>query len=261
MKSRSGRLLIVGGQKNEFSLVQAIYQGAESAGIGECLAVMPDTLRRLIGETGFARFAPASQSGSLGKAAQGAILELARDCDGLVIGGNLTNNSETAVMIESLMRNLDMPVVVTEEAVEVLKFDPTLITGNPNALVVVTMGGLFALANHHNMPIAIRRGGGVLSKIELLRQLMSISRSKFVIFGNEILIGVADEVSLTPLQPGLPKFPGLIIGAVATLWLQNLAKPFIGLTSAAYVLSQAQGPTSPELTSSINATLAALEKQ
>ena len=50
MRQRAGRLLLIGGHKGEFSLLQAIYQTTEAAGIGECVAVMPDSLRRTVGQ-------------------------------------------------------------------------------------------------------------------------------------------------------------------------------------------------------------------
>lgn len=242
MRSRGGRLLVVGGQRNEFSLVQAIYEMTEAAGIGACLAIVPDSLRKLIGETGYARFVPASASGSLGKAALGELLGLAADFDALIIGANLTNNAETGVMIESLITKLETPMVITEEVIEILKFYPTLITENPRALVVTTMAGLFALANHHHMPIAIRPNGGVVGKIEILQQLATISKCSYVVFDHEIFANAEGEISLTALPQTLTNMPAAVVGAAATFWLQHPGKAFTALTSAAYVLAEASTP-------------------
>lgn len=261
MKRRAGRLLIIGGHKHEFSLIQAIYQLAESAGIGECMAVMPDTIRKLIGEADFARFVPASQSGSLGKAATADILELAQDSDAVIIGANLTNNAETGVLIESLLSKLETPVVITEEAIEILKFKPDLITANPNVLVITTMPGLFALANHHKLPITIRPGGGVVGKIAILRQVMDISQCAYLIFDQEIMAGVGEEVTLTDLPQPLSQLPGAVIGVASTFWVQNLPKPLTGLTGAAYLLAQDkhENPSYRTLTESIRKFLFELE--
>lgn len=239
MRQRAGRLLLIGGHKGEFSLLQAIYQSAEATGIGECVAAMPDSLRRTIGESGFGRFVPASASGSLGKAALAELLELATDADALIIGANLTNNAETAVVIESLITKLEQPVVITEEAIDILQFHPELITGNPRALVVATMPALFALAGHHHMPIAIKPHGGVVGKIEILQQLAAISRCCYVVFDSEILVHASSNTSLTDLKQPLSTLPGAVIGAAATFWVQNLSKPYEALTTAAFVLAGA----------------------
>jgi len=248
MRQRAGRLLLIGGHKGEFSLLQAIYQTTEAAGIGECVAVMPDSLRRTVGENGFGRFVPASTSGSLGKAALAELLELATDADALIIGANLTTNAETAVVIEALITKLEQPVVITEEAIGLLQFHPELITGNPRALVVTTMPGLFALAGHHHMPIAIKPHGGVVGKIEILQQLAAISRCSYVVFDSEILVHAASNTSLTPLTQPLSNLPGAVIGTAATFWAQGLSYAYESLTTAAYVLAEAA--TSKPLTSS-----------
>lgn len=258
MRSRGGRLLVIGGHKHEFSLVQAVYRMAEAAGIGKCAALVPDSLRRMVGagsgDAGFARLAPASSSGSLGKAALGEILDAARDFDGLVVGANLTNNAETAVMIESLLTELETPVIITEETLGILEFNPALITGNPRALVVTSMAGLMALAGHHRMPITIRPGGGVVGKIEILAQLVEISKCAYVVCDGEALVAAEGEISLTALPQPLDRLPAAAIGTAATFLLQHRAKPFAALTTAAFVLAQAA--TAPEATGSYG-TLAA----
>ena len=243
MRARAGRLLAIGGQRNQFSLLQAVYQLAEAAGIGECQAAMPDSLRRLVGPAEFARLLPASASGSLGKAALGELLAIAPDFDALIIGMNLTTNAETGVMIESLITRLEMPVVVTEEAIGILKFNPALITGNPQALVVTTMAGLFALANHHSMPIAIKPQAGVVAKMEILQQLVDISKCAYVVCDGEVLVAAEGQMSLTPLDHSLSNLPAAPIGVAATFWTQHRAKPFTALTTAAFVLAQAARKT------------------
>lgn len=258
MRQRAGRLLLVGGHKGEFSLLQAIYQATEAAGIGECVAVMPDSLRKMVGEAGFGRFVPASASGSIGKAALGELLHLGSDTDALIIGANLTNNAETAVVIESLITKLEQPVVVTEEAINILQFHPEMITSNPKALVVTTMPGLFALAGYHHMPIAIAPNRGVVGKIEILQQLAAISRCSFVVFDSEILVQVGKDTSLTSLSQPLSSLPGMVIGTAATFWIQHQTKAFAGLTSGAYVLAEAakgETATSASMSKHISATL------
>ncbi|HEX7259401.1 MAG TPA: hypothetical protein VF272_00525 [Candidatus Saccharimonadia bacterium] len=239
MKSRGGRLLVLGGQTNEFSLLQAIYQMAETAGIGEVVVAMPDSLRRSAGKAGYGQFVPASSSGSLGKAALGEIVHLAGEADAVIIGANLTNNAETGMMIESLVRELDSRVIFTEEAFEILQFHPDFITGNPKALVVATMKGLFDLANHHKMPIAIRPNAGVIGKLEILEQIASISKCQYVVFDKEIMVAAEGELSLTPLNTALSSLPAAPIGIAATFWVQQPGKPYEALTTAGYVLAAA----------------------
>lgn len=241
MRSRGGRLLAIGGQPNELSLLQAVYQLAEAAGIGECQAAMPDSLRRLVGTAEFAHLVPASVSGSMGKAALGELLTIAPDFDALIIGMNLTTNAETGVMIESLINRLEVPVVVTEEAITILKFNPALITDSPKALVVTTMAGLFALANHLHMPIAIKPQAGVVAKMTILQQLVDATQCSYMVCDHEVLVAAEGKMSLTPLNQSLSNLTAAPIGVAATFWIQHRTQPFAALTTAAFVLAQATG--------------------
>lgn len=262
LRSRGGRLLIVGGHKHEFSLVQAIYQVAEASGIGEVQAALPDTLQRLVGGGDFGHFLPATVAGSLGRAALGELIHLAHDYDGIIIGANLTNNSETGIMIESLISQSEQPVVITEETINTLKFNPDLITGNPKALAVTTMNGLFALANHHHMPLAIKPNSGLMGKLEIIQQLVDISECSYVIFDHEVIVAAGGEMSVTQLPVGLSEQPGVMIGLASTFWLQQRSRPFEALTTAAFVasrLTENELSTSAATSKAIRATLAEFE--
>jgi hypothetical protein len=238
---RAGRLLIVGGQRHEFSLVQGIFQMAEAAGAGQVQAAMPDSLRPLLGSSGIGHFLPATGSGSLGRAATAELLQLAEDADALVVGANLTNNSETGILVETLIRQVDRSVIITEEAIGILKFHPDLITGNPQALVVTTMNGLFGLANHHHLPLAIRPNSGVLGKLEILHQLSSISKCSYFVFDREVLVSADGQLGLTPMARSLSTLPAAAIGLAATFWMQQRPRAFEALMTAAFVLGEVAG--------------------
>jgi NAD(P)H-hydrate repair Nnr-like enzyme with NAD(P)H-hydrate dehydratase domain len=235
-KNRAGRLLIVGGHKHEFHAVQAIYEIADATGTGYVQAALPDSLRPVIGGGEFGHFLPASASGSLGRAALGELIHLVGEYDGAVIGANLTNNAETGIMIESLVRQTEQRLVVTEDAIEILKFHPDLITGSPKVVVVTTMSGLFALANNHHLPIAIKPNRGVIGKIEIIKQLASISRCSYVVFDQEVIVASENKVSLTPLANSLSDNAAIAIGIAATFWLHQGGKSYESLTSAALVM-------------------------
>lgn len=239
MPGRAGRILIVGGHKSEFHQIQAIFEGALAAGAGEVKAAVPDSLQRLLGPTFPGIYLPASQSGSLGKSALGELLRATEDVDTVVIGANLSNNAETAVLIESLIRKIETPVVIASEAIEILGFHPELITGNPNCLVAGNFATIFSLAGHHHLPITIKPGGGVMAKVEVLRQLSQISRCSYLAFDHEVLVQAGDQVGLTPLETDANSVSGQAIGLAATFWTQNRSKPWEGLMASSWLLKQA----------------------
>lgn len=233
---RAGRLLILGGHKNEFSQIQHIFEIAEASGIGEIKAAMPDSLKRLIPGVDAGFFLPSTNSGSIARSALGEIMNIISNFDAVVIGANITNNSETAILIESIVRQSDLPIIITEEAISILKFNPDLITGNPNILVVSTMPGIFELANNHNIPLAIRRDSGLLGKLQILDQLVSISRCQYFVFDQEVLVAADNKFCVTRLENSFSHDSYAAIGIASAFWVQNRNKAFESLTTAAYIL-------------------------
>lgn len=234
---RAGRLLIIGGHKHEFSQIQHIFEIAEASGIGEIRAAMPDSLRRLLPGVDVRFFLPSTQSGSIARSALGELLNIAEDFDAILIGANITNNSETAILVESIVRKVDLPIIITEEAIGILKFNPDLITGNPNLLVVSTMTGIFELANNHHIPMAIKPNSGVVGKMQIIDQLVQISRCQYFVFDQEIIVA-ANRYSLTKLEHSVSDNSSIPIGIASAFWVQNLGKRFEALTTAAYILSE-----------------------
>lgn len=233
---RAGRILILGGQKHEFSQIQHIFEIAEASGVGEIKGAMPDSLRRFLPGLDVGYFLPSTQSGSIARSALGELLHIAQDYDCIIIGANITNNSETAILIESIVRKTELPIVITQEAISILKFNPDLITGNPNVLVVSTMPGIFELANNHHIPMAIKPNTGVMGKMQIIEQLVQISKCQYFVADQEVVVAADGKFSLTKLETSLSQNSSIPIGVASVFWVQNPNKAFDALTTAAYIL-------------------------
>ncbi len=250
LKSRGGSSLIIGGQKNAFSDVQAIYQLADAAGMGETNAIMPDVLRRMLGDSDFGYFVPSTISGSLAKSAFGEILHLSEESDGLIIGANLTNNAETGILVESLIEKSQRSMIVTDEAINILKFQPKLISDNANILVIATTLGLMTLANNLHLPITVSPRTGLGGKLEMLRSLTEHSACQYCLFDSEIIVSAGGKIGFTSLYNSVSDMPALPIGVASTFWLQQRTKSYEALMTAAFTVAQASaGKTQPTVTS------------
>ncbi len=238
-RSGGGRLLIVGGHSGEFSLPTAIHQFATAAGVGEATAVLPDNLAKFLGGAPGTAFAAASSSGSLGREALGRILELSEDADAVAIGASLSNNSNTAMLIERLITELEQPVIVFDEGLVALKHHITTVTDNPQALIIATMAEVFKLCTALNVSISIRPGGGLMNKLEIIRDLAAASKCAYAVFGTEIVVAAGGELIVTPCNYRLALTPALFYGTLSTFWLQNFANPAAGLATGAYLAAQA----------------------
>ncbi len=236
----AGRLLLIGGHKGEFSQLQSIYQLTLAAGAGECRVVMPDSLRKLLAEAPDSSFVPSSPSGSLGRGALGEILDIAKDFDAVAIGANLSNNSETSILVESLLSQLKQPVVLFADGLAAIHHQPKLATTSPNALIVANMQELLKLAGRFGTETSTKPEDGVLNKIKLVSSLSNASNVSYILIDRSMVVAAQAQASLTVAVSSMNFFASAIVAVAAVLFTQNPSKPFEALTTAAYILQQAR---------------------
>ena len=234
-----GRLLIVGGHATEFSLPTTIHQVAVAAGIGQATAVLPDKVAKLLGGAPGTTFAPSSTSGSLGREALGRILELSEEADALIIGPSLSNNSNTAMLTERLVREVQRPIIIIDDALVALRQDITSVTDNPKALIICTMAEVFKLCGALSIAINIRPNAGLINKLEIIQDLKSASACSYAVYGTEIIVAAGDDLVVTPINYRLSLAPAIFYGTLSTFWLQNPRQPSAGLATGAYLIRQA----------------------
>src|SRR4051812_6684812 len=90
-RSAGGRILIAGGHRGDFSLPTTVHQIAIAAGVGQATVALPDVLRPLLAGAPDVEFLASSQSGSLGRAALGELVDLADDAGAVILAG-MSNN-------------------------------------------------------------------------------------------------------------------------------------------------------------------------
>jgi NAD(P)H-hydrate repair Nnr-like enzyme with NAD(P)H-hydrate dehydratase domain len=254
--------LIVGGHSGEFSLPTSVYGYAMAAGAGETTAILPDVLAKLLGGAPGTAFAAASPSGSLGREALGRILELSEEADVVAIGASLSNNSDTAMLTERLMAEIERPIAVFDDALVALRQHPAAITDNPKTLVILTMTEAFKLAGALGVAINIRPHAGLINKLEIIQDLAAASRCSYAVYGTEIIIAAGGPLIVTPTNYHLSVVPGLFYGVLTTFWMQNQASPAKGLATAAYLIARAGEqladpgkPSAAELTRALTTAL------
>ncbi len=259
-------MLVVGGHAGEFSLPTSLHQLAVATGIGQCQVVLPDSLVRLVGGAPDTIFVPSSPSGSIGTEALGRILALTENADALALGASLSNNSHTSILIERLLHELDKPVILFADALSALQHNVQHFTNRTNCLVILTMPEVFKLCGQLQVPITIRRDGGLINKLEIIRDLAAASRCQYAVYGSEIITAAGPELVVTPVNYRLSLVPAAYYAVFGTSWLQNLSRRHEGLATGAYLLHQASSqlgnterPSVSQLASSIAAVLSQAE--
>jgi NAD(P)H-hydrate repair Nnr-like enzyme with NAD(P)H-hydrate dehydratase domain len=199
--------------------------------------ILPDRVRKLVGDLPMASYVPSSPSGSLGRASLAAILDIATDYDMIAIGGGLSQNSETTMLVDSLLSETDKPVILSDDALALMKHQLKSIAQRPNSLILTDMVGLIKASGALGVPVTIRRDGGVINKVEILRNYLKAGKASYIVVGTELIVGVGDQVSVTPYQLDAAAVQGLATGVLGTFWTQN--QSYEGLATGAFVLAQA----------------------
>jgi NAD(P)H-hydrate repair Nnr-like enzyme with NAD(P)H-hydrate dehydratase domain len=238
-RQASGRMLLIGGHATQFSLPTSIHQLAIATGIGQCGVVLPDNLAKILGGAPGTYFVSQSPSGSLGREALGRILQLSEEYDAVAIGASLSNNSDTTMLTERLLKEISRPLILYEDALTAAQHNITSITENPEALVICTMAEVFKLCGKLKIPIQIRANAGLINKLEIIQDLKAASRCAYVVFGTEIIVAQDTDFIVTPINYRLSLTPAIFYAVLGTFWLQNPNDRRAGLATAAYLIHEA----------------------
>ena len=262
-RTGAGRLLIAGGHTGELSQPTALFELAMAAGAGECTVALPDAVVKLLGGAPSTTFVASSPSGSLGREALGRLLELSEDVDAVAVGVSLSNNSETAILLERFLGEVVRPVIAFGEAMSLMLANPAPLIDKPNNLLILTMPEVFKLADRLGVAIQIRPGGGLFNKLEIVMAVAEQIAATLLVYGTETIIATAGETPIvTPVDYRLSQYPIVYYALGSVFWLQNRARRRDGLATAAFIagrvsrhISIDRGPTVSQLASFIRDAL------
>lgn len=121
-RAKAGRLGIIGGNKLGFASVNDAYSTADKLGTGRIRAILPDALKSTlpvsITDT---YFIPSNSSGGFSREAIPELVSAADWADVCLLIGDMGRNSETAMASERLLDVYSGNIVITRDAIELLK--------------------------------------------------------------------------------------------------------------------------------------------
>jgi len=234
-KRTAGKLLIIGGSAHGFAAPAEAYQEAGTAGIGSIRVVLPAPLKSTAGlliDT--VDYAPATPSGSFAKSSLSVMLDSAAWADGILVAGDLGRNSETAVVLESLLDESSLPTVVTKDAIEYITSEPEPILKHQNVVLVLSLSQLQRLFSATKQTTAISLSMDLLHLVDILHDFTKqfpigvITRHL-----DQTFVAIGGRVSTTPSKDDKEDLWRVKTAAHASVWLiQNPAKPFEALTAS-----------------------------
>jgi ADP-dependent NAD(P)H-hydrate dehydratase / NAD(P)H-hydrate epimerase len=236
-KDLAGRLLIIGGNVHGFAAPAKAFEYANAAGVGYCKILLPDALKSALHAYWTdAVFCPSTSSGSFSQKSREIVLNSALWADGIILAGDLGRNSETAMMLDDMVRSIKSPLCITRDALDYYIARPVPLLERPNTLLVGSLAQIQKIiesagnneALTYTMPLASMVG--TLSRFTTRHACAIITKSD-----NHIISALEGKVITTKLSTDKDIWRLETATNAAVSWLHNPGKQLESMAHAALI--------------------------
>lgn len=233
-RNQAGKLAIIGGNKLGFAGVAEAYSVATSAGIGQLRVLLPDVLKKTIpASITDAHFAPTNPSGSLSKDAAPDMATIAAWADAALLIGDAGRSSETAILYENFVRDYAGPLVITRDAIDLIKNSAQAIVDRPNTVLVASFAQLQKLFQAVYYPKVLTFSMQLTNFVEALHKFTITYPIALAVLHQETFIVAFDgEVTTTPWDSPMNIWRGNTAAKAATYLLWSPSRPLQAITTA-----------------------------
>jgi hypothetical protein len=211
------------------------FTAAAKAGIGTSRVLLPDAIRKAIGnsfEEG--EFVFSTPSGSFAKTALNQILENLDWADALLLAGDFGRNSETAMLLEQILEKYTGPVTLAQDSLDYFINDVGKLTAREDTLIVTNLTKLQKMTKAGMPSLIIQHKMSLQALVGLLNSWSRESKLKLLTYHNgNYIYAEAGMVSTTPAQE-INNWEIPLAAAISTSRIQHPGKSFESVTSAIY---------------------------
>lgn len=225
-RALAGKLGIVGGNKLGFSGVAEAYSIAKEAGVGDIRVLLPDVLRKTIPSSiTDALFAPTNPSGGLNKDAAPEMANLSAWASGVLLIGDAGRSSETAILYEHFLQNYTGQLVMTRDAVDLVKNSAQAIVDRPHTLLVVSFAQLQKLFQSVYYPKVLTFSMQLTNLVEAIHKFtISYPVSIAVLHKDHFIVAHGGQVVTMEWANPMAIWRGSVAARAAVYWLWNPQK-------------------------------------
>ena len=138
-RDQAGNLAIIGGNKLGFAGVAEAYSIASELGVGAIRVVLPSALKPIIPKTiPNTLYVASTQSGGVSSEATNDMLASLAWADTSLFIGDAGRNSQTAICYETVLQKSDALVVMTRDAIDLIKNDTKAIVEREQTVLVAS---------------------------------------------------------------------------------------------------------------------------
>lgn len=233
-RAQAGKLGIIGGNKLGFAGVAEAYGIAKDAGVGDIRVLLPDVLRKTIPTSiTDTLFGPTNPSGSLTKEAGPEMANMSAWATGILLIGDAGRSSETAILYEQFIQEYKGQLVITRDAVDLVKNSATMLVDRPNTLLVVSFAQLQKLFQSVYYPKVLTFSMQLTNFVEAVHKFtISYPVTIAVLHREHFIIAHGGEVVTTEWQNPMAIWRGSVAARAAVYWLWNPQKPLESITTS-----------------------------
>lgn len=233
-KFHAGRLGIVGGNKLGFAGVAEAYSVAYGSGVGDVKVLLPDCLKKAIPASWTdVAMAACTTSGGLAKQALPDVMALAHWSTMLLLIGDAGRNSETAILYESLLRNSDRPIVITRDAIDLVKNAPEMLVNRPNTALILSFAQLQKLFQAVYYPKILTFSMQLLQVVEAVHKFtITYPITLTVLHKDTVIVAHGGQVTTTPWESPMLIWRGTTATKAACYWAWSQSQPLQAVTAS-----------------------------
>lgn len=233
-RAHSGRLGIVGGNKLGFAGVAEAYSVASKTGVGSLHVLLPDVLKKTIpAAITDALFAPTNPSGSLSKDAASEMAALSAWADGVLLIGDAGRSSETAILYEQFIQTYPGLLIITRDAVDLVKNSTHVLVDRPKTLLIVSFAQLQKLFQAVYYPKVLTFSMQLTNLVEALHKFTITYPATIAVLHRDTFIIAHDgQVVTTPWSNPMAIWRGDVAAKAASYWLWSPTKPLEAVATA-----------------------------
>lgn len=233
-RSQAGKLAVIGGNKLGFSAVSDAYGVAETLGAGQIRAILPDVLKTAVpSHVTDTLFIPSNFSGGFSREALPELITAACWSDVCLLVGDMGRNSETAMALESLVNTYPGHLVVTRDAVELLKPVAQRVCEREKTTLVVSFAQLQKLLQSVYYPRILSFSMQLMHLVEALHKFTITYPITLVTFHQEQLVVAHDGTVVTQeFSEPMQIWRGITAAQASTYLLWNPTRPLEAIATS-----------------------------
>jgi len=233
-KSQSGKLGIIGGNQLGFAGVAEAYSTALGTGAGHVRVLLPDILRKtipaIITDT---VFAPTNPSGSLSKDAIAEMSALGEWANSILLIGDAGRSGETAVVYEQFIQKYTGQLVLTRDAIDLVKNGSEMLVERPNTVLIASFAQLQKLFQAVYYPKVLTFSMQLTNLVEAVHKFtITYPVTLVVLHKDHIVIAHGGDVTSQVWNSPMLIWRGTVAAKAAAYWLWTPSKPLEAITSS-----------------------------